>query len=419
MLRSKATMINKILLNNRLLAVFLLGFSSGLPLALTHSTLQAWFTEAGVSISAIGALSLLGIPYSIKFLWSPLMDTFKLPYLNKRLGWVFFTQFSVTIALLCLAAMDPHSQAGAMGAVALMVAFFAASQDIAIDAYRTVVLSPAERGLGVSYFVLAYRIAMLVAGGLALILADYIGWHWTYIAMAGMMAASMGITLFAPTVEEPSVQNNTIWLTIKESLADLLQHNGIYLILLFIVLYKLGDALALALMTNFLLKGLGFSLTEVGLAFKIFSPIAIILGGISGGVILLRWNLYRALILFGLAQAFSNLSFAALALMHKSFWWMSIAVCVENFCSGLSTAALLAFLMSLCSKQFSATQYALLSALSSFSRVFLGPLASFLVLALGWAQFFVWSFVLCFPSILLLFYLKEKVPAYAPATADS
>lgn len=408
---------SKTLLNNRLLAMLLLGFSSGLPLALTNSTLQAWFTKSNINIVAIGALSLLGIPYTIKFLWAPLMDHYSLRWFGKRRGWIILMQLGVAITLLILSTMEPSTEAKAMGFVALVVAFFSASQDIAIDAYRTDILHPEERGLGASYFVFAYRIAMLVSGGLALISADYLGWAVTYQLMALLILISMLPTYLAPpTAETPSAKH--LYQTIYDSFFDFLQRDKVVLILLFIVLYKIGDAFALSLMTPFLIKGLGFSLTEIGSAYKLVSIVAIILGGFAGGLILLRWPIYRALLVFGLAQSFSNLAFAVLAIVGKNFFLMASAIFIENFCSGLSTAAFFAFLMSLCNQRYSATQYALLSAIASVGRVFLGPIAGVIVQNIGWVQFFIWSFILCLPGLLVLVLLKDKVLQHAQVAAD-
>lgn len=411
-------MQKSIFINDRLLSMFLLGFCSGLPLALTNSTLQAWFSDAGINLITIGAITLIGIPYTIKFLWAPIMDALNIPKVGKRKGWILITQAFVGVSLLLLAVLEPTTEAGLMGMVALSIAFFAASQDISIDAYRTDVLKPHERGLGISYFVFAYRIAMLLSGGAALIFADHIGWRLTYMCMAGFIFFSILVTAFLPSPAHLNNHTEELVQVTKMAARDLLQHDKIFMILIFIFLYKFGDALALSLMTPFLRNGLGFSLSEIGYAFKTLGPFAIILGGILGGVLLTRWNIYLALIVFGSLQALSNLSFVLLAIADKHFWLMTSAICFENFCSGLSTAALLAFLMSLCNKKYSATQYALLSAVMSLGRVFIGPFAGALVLAIGWPQFFVISFVLCFPSIVLLMFIKDKVVNYAPATAD-
>jgi len=314
--------------------------------------------------------------------------------------------------------MDPSIQAGSIGLVALLIAFFSASQDISVNAYTTDVLHQEERGLGAAYTVFAYRVALLISGGLALIFADYFGWKRTYEFMALLMLLTMIPTYLSPRTIELRSSAQNVYQTMRQALADILQREKIVLILFLIIFYKFGDALALSLVTNFLLHGLGFTLTEVGLAYKVVSFVAMILGGFVGGVILTRWNIYRALLVFGIAQAFSNLTFAALAMIGKDFYFMAASVFIENFCSGLSTAALLAFMMSLCNHRFTASQFALFSAVASLGRVFLGPVAALMVENLGWVQYFVWSFVMCFPGILLLILLKDEVMHHAQATAD-
>lgn len=401
--------------NPRLMATLLLGFSSGLPLALTGPALQAWFTGAGVNLALIGALSLIGIPYTLKFIWAPFLDHYQLPKLGLRRGWILLMQFSVAVALILLANMRPETQATLMGVIALVTAFIAATQDVAIDAYRTDVLTPEERGLGSAYYVFTYRIAMVLSGGFSLIFADYYGWKLTYELMGVLMLLLMLPTWKSPRIGHGADKLPNVFRTMVVSLSDLLKHEKIVLLLLFVVFYKFGDALALSLMTNFLLHGLGFSLTEVGLAYKTVSFVATVLGVFVGGVILTRKSLYYGLLVFGVAQAFSNLVFVLLAAAGKSFALMAASLFIENFCSGLSTAAFLAFLMSLCNKNYSATQYALLSAVASIGRVFLGPVAAVLVTNFGWVQFFAWSFVMSFPGLIFLMMLKNKVGAYIHA----
>jgi len=408
----------KWLQNPRLIAVLFLGFASGLPLALVGTTLQAWFTTAQVDLVTIGALSLVGIPYTLKFLWAPLMDQYGLSRLGKRRSWILLTQLGLVIALMLLANLQPQSQAASMGVVAVFIAFFSASQDISVDAYRTDILHVKERGLGSAYYIFAYRVALLIAGGLALICADYIGWRLTYEIMALMILLSMLPTYFAPREPEVKLPAGGIFTTVKQSFLDLLSREKIVFLLLFVVFYKFGDALAFSLMTNFLLHGLGFTLTEVGLAFKLLGFVGTLLGALVAGILLTRWNIYRALLWFGLAQTFSTLLFVALAVIGKDFSFMTFSLFVENFCSGLSTAAFMAFLMSLCNHRYTASQYALLSAVASIGRVFLGPFAGFTVEHIGWAQFYMWSFVLSFPGILFLILLKEKVLSYAVVSAE-
>lgn len=408
-----ASSATKILINNRLFAILILGFASGLPLSLTGATLQAWFTEANLNLKTIGALSLIGIPYTLKFLWAPLMDHFGISKLGKRKSWILLMQFALVLCLLLIAQLNPSSQVTSISILALAIAFFSASQDISINAYTTDVLAPEERGLGAAYYVFTYRVAMLVAGGLALVVADYVGWKKTYELMALLMLFAMIPTYFAPRTDTPPSTARNLYQTMLQALMDILQRDKIILILFFIIFYKFGDALALSLLTNFLLHGLGFTLTEVGLAYKVVSFVAMVLGGFIGGIFLTRWNIYRALLTFGLAQAFSNLTFAALAFMGKNFAFMAVSVFIENFCSGLSTAALLAFMMSLCNHRYTASQFALLSAVASLGRVFLGPVAALMVENVGWSQFFIWSFVLCFPGIILLALLKDEVLQHA------
>ena len=410
--------ISNLLINRRLLIMLFLGFSSGLPLALTSSTLQAWFTESHISLVTIGSLSLLGIPYVLKFLWAPLMDYYRFLWFGKRRGWILLTQISLVIMLILLSNMNPATQAAKMAIFALTIAFFSASQDIAIDAYRADVLAPQERGLGAAYFIFAYRIAMLASGGLALVCADYLGWKITYELMAMLLLLSMIPAYWSPNVTEYPTSARNILHSIFKSLQALLQREKIIWILLFVIFYKLGAALEIALMTNFLLHGLGFSLTEVGFAYKTVGFVAAMVGGFFGGLLLTRFSLYQALLWFGLAQAFSNFMFIGLAITGKHFLFMTFSMFIENFCTGLTAAAFLAFLMSLCDHRFTAGQFALLSAIDSLGRVFLGPIAALIVESQGWVQLYIWSFVLCFPGLIFLLMLKEKVPYHVHAAVD-
>lgn len=395
--------------NKRLLAMLFLGFFSGLPLALSGSTLQAWFTESNVSMVGVGALTLVGMPYVWKFLWAPFMDRFVPPFLGRRRGWICVTQLALCFALLFLAFQHPSVNPFTMGFLALVISFFSASQDIVMDAYRTDVLHPEERGLGAAIFIFAYRIAMLVSGGLVLILADHLGFKLAYEIMAGLFALSLISTVLSPEISALIPHPRSIREAVVEPFMNLWARDGILLMLLFVVFYKIGDAFAQSLMSAFLLKGLGFSLTEVGVAFKSVSLIATILGAFVGGSFLMRINLYRSLLWFGILQAASTGMFLVLALVGKNFSFMVVSLFVDNFCGGMSTAAFIAFLMSLCDKRYSATQYACLSALSAIGRVFLGPLAGMVVQQAGWVQFYAWSIVLSIPGIILLLMLRMRI----------
>jgi PAT family beta-lactamase induction signal transducer AmpG len=345
------------------------------------------------------------------------MDYLSLPWLDMHRGWIFMMQAGLVVTLLVLANMNPASEVTAMYLLAFVIAFLSASQDVAIDAYRIDVLHASERGLGAAYYVFTYRLATLLSGGLALVCANYIGWRLTYEIMAIIQLIAMIPTCRAPhTLEIKKVPGDIVKM-IGEALIDLFHHKSVFYLLLFLIFYKFGDALALQLMTNFLLHGLGFSLVEIGLAYKVVSLTATILGAFVGGIILIRCPVYRALLWFGLAQAFSNLMFVILTLLKKQFILMTMSIFIENFCSGLSTAALLAFMMSLCNQKFSATQFALLSAITTLGRVFLGPVAAYLVNSLGWTQLFMWSFMLSFPGIIFLLLLRNEVSSYAITVA--
>ena len=404
-----AIRLKNLLFNRRMLAIICMGFASGLPLALTGSTLQAWYTEANVSVTAIGVLSLIGMPYIWKFLWAPLMDRFTLPGGSRRRGWIMLTQIALCASLFWLATFDPKTHPIAMGLVALLVAFFSASQDISVDAYRTDILPPTERGTGSAGYMFAYRMAMLVSGGVILVLADRWGFVLAYQSMAAVMGLLAITTYFSPELKHEVLPPKDLLATIKNSFRDLLSRDSIGLLLLFVVCYKLGDAMAVSLITNFLIHGLGFSLTQIGVAYKSVSLIATLSGAFSGGALLAMLGLYRSLVLFGVAQAVSTLTFMGLALVAKNFSLMVGCVFIENFCSGMGTTAFMAFLMSLCHARYTATQYACLSALASIGRVCLGPLAGVMVAHLGWVVFYGWSFILSFPGLMLLMLLRKRV----------
>lgn len=401
--------MKKILASPRLFILIFLGFSSGLPLALVGSTLQAWFTQAGQSVVAVGALTLVGLPYVWKFVWAPIMDRFTLPWWGRRRGWIAITQIVLSGLLFILAGMDPNKEPGWIGMLALVIAFFSASQDIAIDAYRTDVLLPEERGPAIALYIFAYRVALLFAGGAALLLADYCGWQLTYQVMALLMALSVIATYAAPEISDNIESPKSFTAAVIDPFRDLLNRDAIIVLLLFIIFYKLGNALAQALLSNFLLRGLEFSLTEVGLAYKTTSLIATISGAFVGGILLLRLSMFRALMSFGLLQAFSNLMFMVLALAGKNYVVMVAAIFIENFCAGMSTAAFMAFLTGLCHMRYSATQYALFSAVSALGPVVVGPMAGVFVEHFGWINYYFWAFCMSFPGLILLALLRSKV----------
>ncbi len=502
---------------HRLAVVLLLGFASGLPLALTGQAMQAWLSMEGLDVATIGFLSLVGLPYTFKFLWAPLMDRFELPLLGRRRGWLVLTQLALAGALMAMAATSPTQATRAFAMLAVLVAFVSASQDVVIDAYRTDLLSAAERGLGSSLNVLGYRLAMIVSGGIALIWTDPNqggGWNWSevYRFMAGLMVAAAVLSALVlprlPAIAAPrSVARNdligfvavlgavavgvlltdrvvaplarsmfasaTKWAdllalligiaitlplgawaarrakfeTLLSGLANYFAQPGAAAFLIFIVLYKLGDAFAGSLMTPFLLKSMAFAPAEVGVVNKVIGLWLTIGGALLGGALMLKLGLWRSLFLFGLLQMASNLGFWWLAVSGKglmpglvipAFDWgfvklasatpvdggLLMVIAFENLSGGMGTAAFVAFLMSLCNRRFTATQFALLSAFASVGRVWVGPLAGVLAETIGWPTFFLVSTVVALPALWMLWWLRAQVraleadPITAPAAED-
>ena len=405
--------------DRNLAAILLLAFSSGLPLALTGFTLQAWMTVEGVDLSTIGIFTLVGIPYTWKFLWSPTMDRFVPPFLGRRRGWLLVTQVALAVLIAVLGSLSPREDLGVIAMLAVAVAFTSASQDIVFDAYRTDVAAPGQRGIAGGLTVTGYRTAMLVSGTLALLFAagsgwiPALGWHDTYYLMAALMGVGLVATLFGREPVTPAPPPRSLREAFTEPLREFLSRPGAGWLLVLLVLYKLGDAFALSLTTPFLLRGPGFSLDEIAYVYKGMGLAATIAGALFGGGVMVRLGLYRSLLFFGILQAVSNLSFMALALAGKSFWLMVLAVGFENFAGGMGTAAFVALLMALCDHRFTATQYALLSALASFGRVYVGPVAGFATspqyLGLSWPVFYFLSFLMGLPGLGLLAWRRPSI----------
>jgi MFS transporter, PAT family, beta-lactamase induction signal transducer AmpG len=395
--------------NRRLLTVLLLGFSSGLPIALTGTALQAWYTVSGLSLATIGFLALLGQPYVYKFLWAPFLDRYVLPFLGRRRGWLFVTQILMIVIIGLMSLLNPIQHPLSLAMTGMALAFFSATQDIAFNAYQTEILGVHERGLGASYGVTGYRLAMMVSGGLSFILADRIGWQATYQLMALCMLIGVIGTFISHEPPQEKGLPTTLSAAMIQPLKAFFERDAAKKILLFIILYKLGDAFALTLSSTFFIRGLGFSQTDVGIMMKGVGLFASIAGVIFGGALMLRMGLYFALFWFGLLQAFSNLSFMVLALCQKSLALMGAAIFLEQACSGMGTAAFVAFLMSLCDKRYTATQYALLSAIAAVGRVFVGPLAGIMVQSIGWVNFYAWSFIIALPGLVVLWFLRDTL----------
>lgn len=486
--------------NRRIGAMLLLGFASGLPLALSSGTLQAWLTVEGLDLKTIGFFALAGLPYTFKFVWAPLLDRFEpgaQGWFGRRRGWLVITQLALAILCWVLAGLDPKTEIAAVGTCAVLLAFFSASQDVAFDAYRADLLPAQERGAGAAVSVLGYRLAMLVSGGLALVLADqWLGWSNMYRAVGILFVLLAAAGLLTPRVSESKTPNPagtqsstaplrapasvelrgfaamvltglSLWTLVRwlpaqtiltsplgrwptlgwDTVSIVIAAGGALwaarrarfpsfvepwdaffsrphavALLAFIVLYKLGDAFAGSLSTAFLIRGVGFSATEVGAVNKALGLAATIVGVLAGGAWLARAPLWSALMTFGVLQAVSNLGYWVLAVSPKSLPLMAGAIGLENLCGGLGTAAFVAFLMALTDTRFSAAQFALLSALAAVGRVYVGPTAGVLVETTGWPTFFVISVFTALPALWMLMRLRGPITALdrpSPSTGPS
>lgn len=399
-------------MNKRLLIIFLLGFSSGLPLALISSTLQAWFADTGMSVLVTGMLSLISLPYVYRIAWGPLLDRYSLSSLGRRRSWILIMQLALLLGFNAMAWLSPNQSPELMAILALVLACFSATQDVAIDAHRVEYLTPTEHGLGASLAVFGYRLALLIAGGLALIIAKNFGWAFTYRLMGLLMLVGILATLWSsePPQQQSSKKTNLMEFFIAP-VKELFSRRGIIPLLLFILFYKLGEAFTTTtsgIVMPFLIQGVGFSLDTIGYVNKMMGISSILLGGLAAGLILIRWSLFRALLAFGLLQAATNILFVVLAITGKNLALFATAVVCDNFAAGMGSTALVAFFMRLVNQSFTATQFSLLVAISTLPRVFSGPLAAMLQMWLGWVGLYQLSFLLALGFIPFLIMIREQ-----------
>ena len=394
--------ILNILFSGRMLVAFLMGFACGLPLLLTIGVLQAWMKESGVDLTWIGMITLVQIPYTWKFFWAPFMDRFTPPFLGRRRGWLILAQIALIFSIIALGFSDPVGKAGLMVVAAVLVAFFSASQDIVVDAYRREDLADEELGLGSSLYIYGYRIGMWLASGGGLILADHMPFSRVYFIMALCMLVGVFTTLFAPEPKLDVRPPQTMKEAILEPLRDYFRRNEALWILAFILLFKIGDTMAAAITTPFYLD-IGFTKTEIGTVVKVFGSWAMIVGAILGGVVMLRLGINRSLWIFGALQALSTAGFAVLARIGHSIPVLSGVIAFENLSSGMGTAAFVAFMASITNKKFTATQYALLTSIMGLPRVVASAPTGYLAKHMGWESFFIACALIAIPGILLLF----------------
>jgi PAT family beta-lactamase induction signal transducer AmpG len=394
--------------DKRMAAILLLSFASGLPLNLTGATLQAWLAFDNVDIKTIGLFGLVGFPYILKFLWAPLLDRFLPPLLGRRRGWILIYQWCLAIGIGVMALSSPSRAPYELAAIALIVAFLSASQDIVVDAYRVDVIPPSERALAAAATTFGYRSAAMFAGAVILVVAAHIGWRLAYLLVAGIMAMTMFATFWAPEPPTSILAPRTLRDAVVHPLSDLLSKHGAWGFLALVLLYKVGDAFALSLYSAFMVKGVGFSAVQLSFG-KVTMTVSTMIGVALGGWIYLRWGMFRSLMLFGVGQALTNLMYMWLALTGKVLWLMILATGLDNLIGGMGQAAYVAFLVSLCSASFSATQYALLSAMSAVPRVLMSAIAGQVVDSVGWANFFIVTFLTAMPGLTLLLILRRPI----------
>ncbi len=393
--------IVKQICNTRMLVALVMGYACGLPLLLTISVLQAWMKEEGVDLTVIGMMALVGLPYTLKFLWAPFLDRFTLPFLGRRRGWLLVAQIALMSSIAGLGFTDPVNHTWMVAFAAFLVTFFSASQDIIVDAYRREDFSDAELGFASSLYINGYRVGMLLASGGGLIMADHISFSFVYLIMAACMLPGVLTTLLAHEPETEAGTPKSLREAVIDPLTEYFSRQNALWILTFILFYKIGDTMASAMTTPFYLD-IGFSRTEIGAVVKLFGFWATIGGSLIGGLIMLRLGINRSLWIFGFFQAISTACFAILARIGHSVSVLSGVIAFENLSSGMGTAAYAAFMASITNKRFTVTQYALLTSLMGIPRVLASAPTGFLAKNLGWEIFFIACTFIAIPGMLLL-----------------
>ena len=436
MINNLKLMINPYL-ERKMIITLSMGFVSGVPLLLTITLLQAWLTDEGISKSTIGLFALVGLPYSLKFIWAPLFDHFILSSFGRRRSWLLVTQVLLILSIVALGMTDPAMNALNVAILATLVAFSSASQDIVIDAYRRESLTDDEQTIGASAYVLGYRIGALAAGAGGLILADYMSYQMVYALMSLVMLYGVFITIIAEEPKKYHMPSNFIaaiynpfieffnrYKTINISndrLINIKARNKLsrrdisenpflipILILLFILLYKIGDTMAHSLSTNFYLD-IGFSKSQIGTIVKFFGLFATLIGAFAGGLISLKIGLYKSLMIFGVFQAIATLGFSVLAYMGNNLYALMTVISLENLAAGMGYTAYLAFIANMTNKRFTATQFALMTALMSLPRTLFSGSSGFLVEMMDWELYFIFCSLIAFPALIILIQLRRSL----------
>lgn len=413
--RARRETFREAILNRRMLICVFTGFTSGLPLYVLIQLVPGWLRVEGVGLAEIGFFALVGFPYTWKFLWAPVMDRYTLPFLGHRRGWMLLTQLALLVSIAVMGFIRPDLSIWTVAYLAAAVAFFSASQDIVLDAYRRELLPDVELGLGNAIHVQTYRLAGLVPGSLAFILADYLPWHTVFVVVALFMAVGIVLTLVIDEAISEPTPPKTLRAALIEPFSEFVSSRGVAgaaLVLAFMFLYKLGDNMATALQTPFYID-VGFSMTQIGTVAKFASLAAAIIGGLAGGVAMIRLGINRALWVFGVVQVVSILGFALLSEIGANLWMLGVTVSFEYLGVGLGTAAFVAYIARNTNPAFAATQFALFTALTSVPRTLANAVTGVIVEQTGWTNFFLLCTVLALPGMLLLIKVapwNEDVP---------
>jgi len=401
---SDSPIIWRNLLTKKMLICVFTGFTSGLPLFILISLLPAWLSTSGIDLKTIGLFALIQFPFTWKFIWAPLFDRFTFG-MGRRRGWLIIFQLLLLTTICTFGFVDAQSQLSVIVIISTIIAFFSASQDVVIDAYRRELLSDSELGIGNAIHVNAYKISSLIPGSLSLILADFFDWQFVFLVTGLFMLPGIIMTLL---IKEPLLKYGTPK-TLKEAVIEPFKEfknrkgiKGAFLILLFIFLYKIGDSMATALATPFYLD-LGFSMTEIGVIAKNAGLWPGIIGGLAGGVWMIKLGINKALWVFGFMQMFATLSFAWLALSGDNNLILAITVGLEFFAAGLGTTAFIAYIAKTTHPKYTATQFALFTSLAAVPRTFTNASTGYLVEFFGWYHFFIFCFLIAIPGMLLLF----------------
>lgn len=396
--------------------MFFMGLACGFPFALTASTLKAWLSDYNMSMSEVGAFAFVALPYSLKFLWSPIIDGIKLPFLHKRFGhrrsWLLCVQIALILSIALLSQSKPDQGLLYCAAVATLVAFFSASQDIIVDAYRIERLEQNDQSMGVTFYIYGYRIGLYIAGAVLLIVADYINWKYAYYMGTAIMALGILVTLFSSEASHDRKEDKRkkykdhFYDVVIAPFRNFMETKGWYYFIIFIVFFKLGDALAGNLTIPFLMK-LGFSKTSIAIIVKTYGLPAVLFGAFLGGVIVHRFGLIKSLIFAGIIQMLSNIMFIVQDNVGDNSLVLIATIAIENISGSIGDVIFIGYISKLCNFRFAATQYALLTSVATVGRNLIAGSSGFLVDKYSWTVFFLISIIMSLPGLLLIFKIKD------------